>query len=99
MSENSLKILSDQMADVIGTPVSIKLLSVLSEKQLNYIYHRYTIIKHAEKMEKDTGENLWDDDKKEALSIIKSVLDFGKSKIKPRTYSDKTNHYLQIKLK
>ena len=99
MSENSIKILSVQLFEILGTPVSDKILEQLSEKQLNYLYHQYTIIKHAEKMEKDTGEKLWKEDKSEALKIIKSVLDFGKSKLKPRTHSDKTNHYLANKFK
>jgi hypothetical protein len=94
-----LKKLAGQLYEVLETPVSIKILELLSDKQLNYLYYQYTIIKHAEKMETDTGEKLWDDDKSEALRIIKTVFDFSKLKFKPRSYSDKTNFYLANKLK
>lgn len=98
MNDNLLK-LSGQLGEVLKTPVSIKILEQLSDKQLNYLYHQYTIITHAEKMEIDTGEDLWQDDKKEAIEIIKSVLDYGKFKLSPKFRNDKTANYLKTKLK
>ena len=91
--------LAGQLFEVLETPVSTKILEQVTEKQLNFLYHQYTLIKHCEKMENDTGEFLWKDDKSEALKIIQSILDYGKMKLKPKQYSDRTINYLQTKLK
>ena len=99
MSNNSLKVLSTQLFEVLNTPVSIKILEQLSDKQLTYLYYQYTIVKKADKMKEETGTDLFDEDKEKAINMIKSVLDFGKQKLKPRSHSDKTNNYLRTKLK
>ena len=83
INPNNLKELSNELENTLTTPVSIKILEQLTEKQRNFLttlIHKWS---QGEEVEK----------------IIKNILEFGKSKLKPREYSDKTKNYLQTKFK
>lgn len=86
-----------QLYEVLGTPVSTRILDVLSEKQLHLLAYRYSLVKHAMRMEEQTGEDWWEEEKQESIATIKSILDFGKKKLPKKAYREQTNFYLNTK--
>ena len=83
INPNNLKELSNELENILDSPISIKILEQLTEKQRNFLttlIHKWS---QGEEVEK----------------IIKNILDFGKTKLKQREYSDKTKIYLENKLK
>ena len=83
INPNNLKELSNELENILDSPISIKILEQLTEKQRNFLttlIHKWS---QGEEVEK----------------IIKNILDFGKTKLKQREYSDKTKNYLQTKFK
>jgi 16S rRNA U1498 N3-methylase RsmE len=83
LNPNNLKELSNELENILDSPISIKILEQLTEKQRNFLttlIHKWS---QGEEVEK----------------TIKNILDFGKTKLKPREYSDKTKNYLENKLK
>lgn len=82
INPNNLSQLASSLSDILDTPVSIKILEQTTEKQ------RSKLVSLIWKWK--TGG-----DYEEA--VIRSILDYGKNKLKPREYSDKTKHYLQDK--
>ncbi|MDR3667059.1 MAG: hypothetical protein P4L35_09465 [Ignavibacteriaceae bacterium] len=74
INPNNLKELSNELENILDSPISIKILEQLTEKQRNFLtalIHKWS---QGEEVEK----------------IIKNILDFGKTKLKQREYSDKT---------
>jgi 16S rRNA U1498 N3-methylase RsmE len=83
INPNNLKELSNELENILVSPISIKILEQLTEKQRNFLttlIHKWS---QGEEVEK----------------TIKSILDFGKTKFKPREYSDKTKNYLLTKFR
>lgn len=83
INPNNLKELLNELENILNTPISIKILEQLTEKQRNFLttlIHKWS---QGEEVEK----------------IIKNILEFGKLKIKPREYSNKTKNYLQTKFR
>jgi len=83
INPNNLKALSDNLEDIIGTPVSEKILENCTEAQRGFLT----------KLMYDFTQG------HDVDATIRSILDYGKSKLKTREYSDKTKHYLEDKLK
>lgn len=90
------QVFAGQLYEVLGTPVSTKILDVLSEKQIGLLGYQYSLARHAMKMKKDFGGG-FDLDIKEAIDTIKSILDFGKKKLPQKAYREQTNFYLNTK--
>ena len=83
INPHNLKELSNELENTLNIPVSIKILEQLTEKQRNFLATLIHKWSQGEEVEK----------------IIKNILDFGKLKLKPREYSDKTKIYLENKFR
>jgi 16S rRNA U1498 N3-methylase RsmE len=83
INPNNLKELSNELENILDSPISIKIMEQLTGKQRNFLT---TLI------------NKWSQGE-EVEKTIKSILEFGKLKIKPREYSDKTKIYLENKFR
>lgn len=82
-TENRYSIMANKLDDVLSTIVSPKLLELLSDKQMGMLDYQYQLIKGLRKFPMD------EDDEKDVeryIATIKNILDFAKSKIKPREY-------------
>lgn len=87
MNPNNLKQLAANLYDLVGTPVSVKLLEVLSEKQRSYLTILIKLWSYGDKTR----------DGREPVEVVKEILDGAKSKIKPKYISPKAEAYLKIK--
>lgn len=74
MNPNNLNQLAANLYDVVETPVSVKLLEVLSEPQRNYLSVLIKLWSYGDKTR----------DGKEPVEVVKEMLDGAKAKIKPR---------------
>lgn len=74
MNPNNLNQLADNLYDVVETPVSVKLLEVLSEQQRNYLTILIKLWSYGDKTR----------DGKDPVVVAKEMLDSAKAKIKPR---------------
>ena len=81
INPSNLRDLSNELENMLGTPVSIKILENITEAQRNFLAR--LIYKWTQ------GED--------NTATVYSILDDGKSKLKPRVYSDKAKNYLQAK--
>lgn len=82
-----------QLTEILKTPVSLQLLNQITDKQKDLL---------AMMIENITKPNTWAfyyKNEEDSRKVIYSILDYGKNKLKPKQYSDKTNHYLHNKLK
>jgi hypothetical protein len=80
-----------QLYEILGTPVSIKILEKLNEKQI------WKISAMIENIIKPNENAFYFQNAEDSKTEILSLLDFGKNKIKPREYIDKTKDYLSNK--
>ena len=81
INPNNLKDLSNELENMLGTPVGTKILEKITEGQrklLATLIYKWT-----------QGED--------NSQTVYSILDYGKSKLKPKEYSDKTKFYLKDK--
>lgn len=90
---NDIKIISANLYEIIKTPVSEKILEQITQKQMDLLNMMI------ENITKPNKGAFYYKSEEESRKVIYSILDYGKSKIKPPVYSDKTNQYLQTKLK
>lgn len=77
INPNNLQDLSNELENTLGTPVSIKILELLSfgqRKYLTSLIWKWTL-----------GENV--------EKTIEAILDQGKAKLKPNVYSGKTKKF------
>lgn len=81
INPNNLEQLSDSLSELLDTPVSESILENCTEAQRAKLA---SLI-----YQFTTG--------KDVNAIILSILDYGKSKIKKHTYSDRTQNYLRDK--
>ncbi len=94
INPNNLQELSDELEKVLETPVSKKILLKLSDKQKKYLTHLINealslrnfiqSINNDNSLLKEEKEKSINEYKKvnKSISIIKNILDYGKSKIK-----------------
>ena len=86
INPNNLSSLAGNLYEVLKTPVSIKLLEILTEKQRNFLV---VLINKWSLGQEVNG--------KSAEQIIKEILDSARAKIKPKYVSPKAEAYLKIK--
>jgi len=86
-----LKILAAKLYLVVRTPVTTKILEKITDKQIKMLSMMIENIL-------TPHENaFYYKSEEESRKVILSILDYGKSKIKPPVYSDKTINYLKAK--
>jgi len=74
MNPNNLNQLAANLYDIVETPVSVKLLEVLSEPQRNYLSVLIKLWSYGDKTR----------DGKEPVEVVMEILNDAKKKIKPR---------------
>jgi len=84
INSNNLEQLADSLSELLETPVSQEILKNTTEAQRNLLVS--LIYKWS----------IGDDHRQ---SVIESILNYGKTKIKKPEHSEKTKHYLANKLK
>ena len=91
-------ILATKLYEVLGTPVSVKILEKLNPSELRNLDYRHHEYQHYNKLNTaKASEGMFQEEENEQVSIIKSILDNGKARLRPRTYQSKTEFYLQSK--
>lgn len=88
---NKLQTITSQLHDILETPVSVQILEQLNEKQILKL--RMMI----ENIVKPNKGAFYYQNAEDSRTEILSLLDFGKNKLKPKHYSDRTNNYLNAK--
>ena len=81
INPNNLSDLSNELENMLGTPVSTQILEKITEAQRNLLarlIYKWTL-----------GED--------NTATIYSILDYGRSKLRPAEHSDKTKFYLANK--
>lgn len=83
INSNNLEQLADSLSELLNTPVSEKILEHCTEGQRAKLVSLIYLFTLG----------------KDVNATILSILDYGKRKLNPKTYSDRTQHYLANKLK
>jgi len=87
------KNLAEKLSSIIDTPVSTDILDNITKKQTDLLKMM---------IENITKPNSWAfyyKNEEDSRKVIYSILDYGRSKLKQKEYSDKTKFYLNNKLK
>lgn len=89
---SDLNIIAGNLADILKTPISIKVLEKLTDKE-----HKYLKMMMECAREEASSWAFYYKEKEEAIETIYEILDNCKARIEPKYRSPKAEAYLQTK--